>query len=81
MWGSQPGGCCPSVLAPALSLCPSVPRAGRPSAQSQRPGLELPLVVAVATIRPSVNKLILSFAVIRDCGSKHLLLLMSAKVG
>lgn len=37
--------------------------------------------VVVATIRPSVNKLILSFTVIRDCGSKHLLLLMSLKVG
>lgn len=85
--GSHPGGCwslCPGSSPGStvpLSLCPSPPWAGCPSARGQRSCLELSFVVVVATIRPSVNKLILSFTVIRDCGSEHLLLLMSLKVG
>lgn len=64
----------------AFSLSPSPP-AGRVSFSTEHLGLKLSLVVMVVTIRPSINKLILSFTVIRDCGSKHLLLLMSLKVG
>lgn len=75
-WSLCPGSSPGSTVPLSFSL-----QAGCPSAQRQRLGLELSLAVVVATIRPSVNKLILSFTVIRDCGSKHLLLLMSLKVG
>lgn len=51
------------------------------SFRTEHLGLTLLLVVMVATIRPSINKLILVFTVIRDCRTKHLLLLMSLKVG
>lgn len=69
--GSQPHGVFP------FSVSTSQPGA----LQHRALRLEAIACVVVATIRPSVNKLILSFTVIRDCGSKHLLLLMSLKVG
>lgn len=64
----------------ACSRSPSPP-AGPVSLSTEHLGLKLLLVVMVATIRPPINQLILPFTVIRDCRSKHLLLLMSLKVG